>query len=206
VAYTVSITTGQDVGRHYALTNNLLAQAGWNGGSLIYPANAGVFTNEPNNRPTNSFQASNYFRDIEFVRSDAVAPDTVTVTYQSGALATLTGSSSQRVVVGEDTQAVTVVPNPGYRFVRWSDGVTTNPRTDTAVTSDLIVTAVVELIPVSSSRGGGGGGGGRTERTPTPPSVEETDRMTQLRQIVFLLQQLLQLLLQQRGLAPVSSI
>jgi uncharacterized repeat protein (TIGR02543 family) len=37
--------------------------------------------------------------------------------------------------------AITAVPNTGYHFVNWSDGLTTNPRTDTSITSNLSVTA-----------------------------------------------------------------
>ncbi|MDV7403036.1 hypothetical protein RZS08_67050, partial [Arthrospira platensis SPKY1] len=33
------------------------------------------------------------------------------------------------------------VPNTGYNFVNWSDGVTTNPRTDNNVTSSITLTA-----------------------------------------------------------------
>jgi uncharacterized repeat protein (TIGR02543 family) len=34
---------------------------------------------------------------------------------------------------GQDSPVVTATPNPGFAFHRWSDGVTANPRTDTAV-------------------------------------------------------------------------
>ena len=37
--------------------------------------------------------------------------------------------------------AVTAVPNSGFRFVNWSDGVTTATRTDANVTANLSVTA-----------------------------------------------------------------
>jgi hypothetical protein len=37
--------------------------------------------------------------------------------------------------------AVAAVPNPGYAFTNWSDGLTVNPRTDANVTSNLTVTA-----------------------------------------------------------------
>ena len=36
---------------------------------------------------------------------------------------------------------MTAVPNTGYSFVSWSDGVTTAARTDTNVTANLTVTA-----------------------------------------------------------------
>ena len=36
---------------------------------------------------------------------------------------------------------MTAVPNTGYHFVSWSDGVLTATRTDTNVTADMTVTA-----------------------------------------------------------------
>jgi hypothetical protein len=45
---------------------------------------------------------------------------------------------------GADGTAVTAVPNDGYHFVQWSDGVTANPRTDANVIADVTVTATFE--------------------------------------------------------------
>jgi uncharacterized repeat protein (TIGR02543 family) len=42
---------------------------------------------------------------------------------------------------GTSGTAVTAVPNTGYAFVNWSDGATTNPRTDLNVTNNITVTA-----------------------------------------------------------------
>ena len=64
--------------------------------------------------------------------------------YDAGPNATLSGTSRQQVNVGSSSSAVEVIPNDRYRFVRWSDGRTDNPRTDTAVTDHLTVSAVVE--------------------------------------------------------------
>jgi hypothetical protein len=40
---------------------------------------------------------------------------------------------------------VTAVPDPGYHFVKWSDGVTAAERTDANVTKDISVTAVFAI-------------------------------------------------------------
>ena len=40
-----------------------------------------------------------------------------------------------------DGSEVTAVPNTGYHFVDWSDGVLTAARTDTNVTANVSVTA-----------------------------------------------------------------
>jgi hypothetical protein len=41
------------------------------------------------------------------------------------------------------TATITAIPNPGYRFVQWSDGNTTNPLSFT-VTDDYIITAIFD--------------------------------------------------------------
>ena len=48
---------------------------------------------------------------------------------------------AQTVNYGADGTTVTAVPNPGYRFVKWSDGVRTASRTDTDITANKTVTA-----------------------------------------------------------------
>lgn len=51
------------------------------------------------------------------------------------------------------TQTIQATPNPGYAFMKWSDGNTENPRT-VKLTSDLTLTANFE----TNITGGGGGG------------------------------------------------
>lgn len=56
----------------------------------------------------------------------------------------IVGVASQTVSYGEDGSPVTAEADPGYHFVRWSDGKTHAVRTDTNVTSDLNVSAVFD--------------------------------------------------------------
>jgi uncharacterized repeat protein (TIGR02543 family) len=63
------------------------------------------------------------------------------LTYTAGANGSISGAVEQTVEHGGNGTAVTAEPNLGYHFVRWSDGSTANPRTDTNVTSDISVTA-----------------------------------------------------------------
>ena len=51
------------------------------------------------------------------------------------------------------TQTIQATPNPGYAFMKWSDGNTENPRT-VKLTSDLTLTANFE----TATTGGGGSG------------------------------------------------
>lgn len=54
------------------------------------------------------------------------------------------GESSKKFTVSDKQNqfTVTAVPNDGYEFVRWSDGVTTATRTDKNFTQNLSVTAI----------------------------------------------------------------
>ena len=53
----------------------------------------------------------------------------------------LVGMWSENHDFGEDGSTILAVPFAGYRFLDWSDGVTDNPRTDTAIRADINVTA-----------------------------------------------------------------
>jgi alpha-tubulin suppressor-like RCC1 family protein len=64
-----------------------------------------------------------------------------TLTYRAGNHGSLTGPSPQRVAHGNDGATVTAVPDSGYHFTQWTDGVTANPRTDTGVATNITVTA-----------------------------------------------------------------
>jgi len=66
-----------------------------------------------------------------------------TLTYAPGDYGTLSGYASQSVNHGGSGTAVEVFPNAGRTFVMWSDGVTSNPRTDTNVTANKSVTAII---------------------------------------------------------------
>ena len=82
-----------------------------------------------------------------------------TLTYIPGDNGSITGDSPQIVAHGANGSMVTAVPDEGYHFVQWSDGSTANPRTDTGVTGDIVVTAsfaineyTLTYIPGSNSR------------------------------------------------------
>ena len=65
----------------------------------------------------------------------------VTLTYSAGLHGTLEGETTQTLEAGQNGTAVTAVPDTGYAFSGWSDGVTDNPRTDLNVAADIAVTA-----------------------------------------------------------------
>ncbi|MEV4999502.1 InlB B-repeat-containing protein [Nocardioides sp. LML1-1-1.1] len=89
------------------------------------------------------------------------------VTYAAGPGGSVSGPVAQTVEHGTDADTVTAVPDTGYRFVRWSDGSTTNPRTDTNVTADLAVTAEFAVLEhtLTYAAGAHGSLGGTTPQT-----------------------------------------
>lgn len=77
--------------------------------------------------------------DINVIASFVI--DTFTLNYAAGTNGSLTGDISQTVCYEYVGTAVTAVADTGYQFVNWSDGSKDNPRIDTAVTSNVDVTA-----------------------------------------------------------------
>jgi uncharacterized repeat protein (TIGR02543 family) len=83
---------------------------------------------------------------------------TYTLNYTAGSGGTLSGEITQVVEHGASGTAVTAVPNTGYHFVNWSDGLTANPRTDTDVTRNVDVTANFALNTYTLAYAAGAGG------------------------------------------------
>jgi hypothetical protein len=54
------------------------------------------------------------------------------------------------VAHGEDGTAVEAVPENGYHFVKWSDGFTINPRTDTGVSVSISVEAAFAINTIKT--------------------------------------------------------
>jgi hypothetical protein len=92
-----------------------------------------------------------------------VAVSGLTLTYLAGANGTISGVATQTVSYAGTGSVVTAVPNTGYGFTNWSDGLMVNPRTDANITSNLAVTANFAVTtatpPVIADNPGIGGGG-----------------------------------------------
>ena len=63
------------------------------------------------------------------------------LSYSAGQGGSIVGEVGQQVKLGFNGTSVTAVPDAGYKFVRWSDGRTDNPRTDTNVRENVTVEA-----------------------------------------------------------------
>ncbi|MCX6755465.1 MAG: BspA family leucine-rich repeat surface protein [Candidatus Nomurabacteria bacterium] len=69
--------------------------------------------------------------------------------YIAGSHGSITGSTSQVILSGGNATTVTAVPDSGYRFVKWSDTLsTTAERTDINIGLDINANANFELIPI----------------------------------------------------------
>ncbi|MDD5190039.1 MAG: hypothetical protein PHE50_03230 [Dehalococcoidales bacterium] len=134
---------GQNVGI-VATSNTGYHFVNWTG-------NTGTIANV-NSANTYITMYGNYFVHANF------APNMYTLTYTSGAGGYISGATPQTVEYGGSGTPVTAVPNTGYHFLQWSDGVMTTTRTDTNVTANLSVTAYFAAntytLTVSSGSGG----------------------------------------------------
>ncbi|HOX60600.1 MAG TPA: InlB B-repeat-containing protein, partial [Candidatus Magasanikbacteria bacterium] len=77
--------------------------------------------------------------DATYTASFAI--DSYTLTYTAGAGGTISGSSTQIIAPGADGTQVIAVPDTGYLFTSWSDGVLTASRTETSVSTSTAVSA-----------------------------------------------------------------
>lgn len=96
---------------------------------------------------------SGIYSNVVITANFVVDPNAIfTLNYGAGPGGVIIGSSTQSIIYNSSGSAVSASPDSGYRFVRWSDNSTSNPRTDTAVSQNITVNAIFEQIP---SSGGG---------------------------------------------------
>lgn len=93
----------------------------------------------------------------------------LSVRYEAGEGGQVSGAAEQTVRYGENASAVTAVPEEGYEFVGWSDGVQTATRQDQGIRGNLFVTAEFRLrtFLVRYEASAGGKIQGITEQTVT---------------------------------------
>ena len=69
-----------------------------------------------------------------------------TIEYQAGAGGYIEGATSQNVLYQETSQTVTAIPEKGYMFIGWSDGVTSPSRKENDVMQSLSFTALFDRL------------------------------------------------------------
>ena len=131
-----------------------------NGGSVVASQTVvdGGMATEPTNPTKLGHTFIEWCSDVEltspFNFNTPIVADTVlharwvlnsyTLTYTAGFGGSISGTTPQTVYCGNSGTEVAAVPGPGYRFVKWSDNSTANPRTDVDVFSNITVTAIFE--------------------------------------------------------------
>lgn len=84
-------------------------------------------------------------QDVHIVESvEITAEFGYTVKYAATDNGYIVGNAEQSIVWADAAESVTAMPNKGYRFVEWSDGVKTATRQDKLVTKSIDVYAVFE--------------------------------------------------------------
>jgi len=113
---------------------------GANGTEVTAVANANYhFANWSDGSTINPRTDLNVTANIAVTANFAI--NTFTLDYTAGTNGSITGTANQTVNYGANGTQVTAVPNANYHFVNWSDGSTTNPRTDSNVTANINVSA-----------------------------------------------------------------
>ena len=86
-------------------------------------------------------QELNVQANITVTANFTVIKPEYTITYTADENGRIDGETSQTVRQGSDGQSVTAVPDDGYEFAGWSDGVTTATRQEVNVQANITVTA-----------------------------------------------------------------
>jgi len=90
--------------------------------------------------------------------SATLGVDSYTLTYTAGNNGSLSGQTQQTVPHGGNGSPVTAIPNTGFQFIRWSDGVYSNPRTDMNVMAEINVSAIfsINTFTINATAGANG--------------------------------------------------
>jgi hypothetical protein len=103
---------------------------------------------DQNNIPLDEWDFENIWltreNDYPILAWQGLESNQYTLTYTANSNGTISGTTPQAVSHGESGTEVEAIPNEGYHFVSWSDGVLTAKRTDANVTQNITVSANFE--------------------------------------------------------------
>ena len=97
-----------------------------------------------------------------------------TVTYLTEGEGDIMGETDQTVLAGGDAQTVVAVPQDGWIFVKWSDGIKNPERTDCGLSDDLEVSAIFEEIGDGSEDDDDGSSGDDKEADTNPDVPDDS--------------------------------
>jgi len=144
VTYTLNYTAGPNGSISGAATQ--VVNPGASGSTVTAVADAGYhFVDWSDGVLTASRTDTNVMANLSVTANFAI--NQYTLTYTAGPNGSISGTASQTVNHGANGSAVTAVPDAGYAFVDWSDGLLTASRTDGNVLANLSVTANFAPLP-----------------------------------------------------------
>lgn len=100
----------------------------------------------------------------------------IMVTYEAEEGGSIEGEYEQFIVKGEDAEPVLAVPEDGYVFIEWSDGVTDPYRQDLEILEELELFAVFEWDEGAEDDSEGDEGEGEGEGDMEAPSEEQGEK------------------------------
>ena len=83
---------------------------------------------------------------------EAIFTNQVTIKYETTEGGYISGKLEQSVALGEYTELVMALASNGYRFVKWSDGITKIGRSDVALEDGRVYTAIFQKFHIISFR------------------------------------------------------
>jgi hypothetical protein len=141
----VNITYTAGTGGTITGTTSQQIAFGGNGSTVTAVPNAGYsFSGWSDGTQTTTHTMTNATQDLSITANFTI--NTFTLHYSAGDGGSISGLSTQTINYGSDSSAVTATANVGYMFTGWSDGSTSNPRTDIGVTANVSVSAIFQAI------------------------------------------------------------
>ncbi|NSW89292.1 MAG: InlB B-repeat-containing protein, partial [Firmicutes bacterium] len=146
-----NVTGNITVTAEFAINTYTVTFRNWDGSELKTEAvEHGDSATAPSEPAREGYHFTGWDADFSNITSDLTVTaiftiNEYTLTYTAGEHGSIEGSATQTVSHGSNGTAVTAVPDEGYHFVKWSDGLTTATRTDKDVTGNITVTAIFEI-------------------------------------------------------------
>jgi len=140
--YTLFYTAGVN-GFISGSTNQTVVSGGSGSAVTAVPAAGYHFVNWSDSSTANPRTDSGVGANLNVTAS--FAPNNYTLTYNAGTNGSISGPTPQSIAYLASGTPVTAIPNTGYHFTSWSDGISTSNRTDTALIGGTNVTASFAL-------------------------------------------------------------
>lgn len=93
-----------------------------------------------------TYSLTAYFKKTDSTSSNTSTATNISLNYNAGEGGYISGVTCQNITSGQSGSEVTAKPNFGYKFIKWSDGLTTATRKDINCTNGLLVNAIFEQL------------------------------------------------------------